>query len=187
MIARPHPERLLEAVIFASRDPVPLRALATLLPEGADLDTTLAAIRTHHSGGGIELVEIGQGVMFRTAPDLAPDLKRVVEVPRRLPRAAMETLAIVAYHQPCTRADIEDIRGVSLSQTTLDALLEANLIVPAGHKETPGRPSLWATTPHFLVQFGLKTLGDLPKRADLLVEPIAPATESQAAPEPPAL
>lgn len=171
---RPHPERLAEAVIFASRDPVPLRTLATLLPEGTDLDTILAAIRDHHAGGGIELVEVGPGVIFRTAPDLAPELRRVVEIPRRLPRAAMETLAVIAYHQPCTRADIEDIRGVSLSQNTLDALLEANLVAPAGYKEAPGRPSLWQTTPHFLTRFGLKSLRDLPRRSDLLVEPTPP-------------
>ena len=183
MTERPHPERLLEAVIFASRDPVPLRTLATLLPDTVDLDATLAAIRAHHQGGGFELIEAGQGVMFRTAPDLAPDLKRVVEIPRRLPRAAMETLAIIAYHQPVTRAEIEELRGVSLSQTTLDAILEADLVTPAGHKEAPGRPTLWATTPHFLAQFGLKSLRDLPKRTDLLVEPIAQAADPP--PEPP--
>ncbi|MDD2861508.1 MAG: SMC-Scp complex subunit ScpB [Acidiphilium sp.] len=187
MTTRPHAERLLEAVIFASRDPVPLRTLATLLPDTADLDETLAAIRAHHAGGGFELVEAGQGMMFRTAPDLAPDLKRVVEIPRRLPRAAMETLAIIAYHQPVTRAEIEDLRGVSLSQTTLDALLEADLVTPAGHKEAPGRPALWATTAHFLTQFGLKSLRDLPKRTDLLVEPAAPVSEPAPTPEPPAL
>ncbi|MGC9270014.1 SMC-Scp complex subunit ScpB [Acidiphilium sp.] len=187
MTDRPHPERLLEAVIFASRDPVPLRTLATLLPDTADLDATLAAIRAHYQGGGIELVETGQGVMFRTAPDLAPDLKRIVEIPRRLPRAALETLAIVAYHQPVTRAEIEDLRGVSLSQTTLDALLEADLVTPAGHKEAPGRPTLWATTPHFLTRFGLKSLRDLPKRNDLLVEPVAPAADPEPATETPAL
>jgi segregation and condensation protein B len=175
--ARPHAERLLEAVIFASRDPVPLRTLATLLPDAADLDAVLAAIRARHAGGGFELCDIGSGVMFRAAPDLAPDLRRVVEVPRRLPRAAMETLAVIAFHQPITRAEIEDLRGVSLSQNTLDALLEADLVAPAGYKEAPGRPALWATTPHFLIQFGLKSLRDLPRRTDLLVEPTAPVTE----------
>ncbi|MHB1303657.1 MAG: SMC-Scp complex subunit ScpB [Acidiphilium sp.] len=176
------PARLLEAAIFASREPVPLRALATILPEGVELEPVLAAIRARHQGGGIELVEVGAGVMFRTAPDLAPALKRVVEVPRRLPRAAMETLAVIAYHQPVTRGEIEEFRGVSLSQNTLDALLEAGLVAPAGHKEVPGRPALWATTPHFLVQFGLKSLRDLPKREDLIVEPLAPMPEPPAAP-----
>lgn len=172
---RPQPERLVEAVIFASREPVALRALATMLPEGVELDDVLAAIRARHAGGGIELVEAGQGVMFRTAPDLAPALTRVVEIPRRLPRAAMETLAVIAYHQPVTRAEIEEIRGVSLAQTTLDALLEAGLVTTAGQREAPGRPTLWATTSHFLVQFGLKSLRDLPRRTDLLVEPAGPA------------
>ncbi|HEX7389828.1 MAG TPA: SMC-Scp complex subunit ScpB, partial [Acidiphilium sp.] len=87
-----------------------------------------------------------------------------------LPRVAMETLAIVAYHQPVTRAEIEEIRGASLSQSTLDALLEADLVAPAGHKEAPGRPTLWATTPNFLAGFGLKSLRDLPRQTDLLVE-----------------
>ncbi|CAG4902771.1 unnamed protein product [Acidocella sp. C78] len=173
--SRPHAERLIEAVIFASREPVPMRTLATLLPEGEDLDSVLAALRARHEGGGIELVEAGQGMMFRTAPDLAPALRRVVEIPRRLARAAMETLAVIAYHQPVTRAEIEEIRGVSLSQSALDALLEADLVTPAGHREAPGRPALWATTPQFLVQFGLKSLRDLPKRSDLLVEPAGPA------------
>jgi segregation and condensation protein B len=122
----------------------------------------------------VELVEAAGGVMFRTAPDLAPRLRTVVEIPRRLPRAAMETLAIVAYHQPVTRPEIEAIRGASLAQATLDALLEAGLIAPAGRREAPGRPTLWATTPTFLARFGLADLRDLPRREDLLVEP--PAT-----------
>ncbi len=97
-----------------------------------------------------------------------------MEVPRRLPRAAMETLAIIAYHQPVTRAEIEEIRGASLSQTTLESLLEMGLIAPRGRKEVPGRPSLWGTTPRFLEQFGLKTLSDLPRREELVNEPALP-------------
>jgi segregation and condensation protein B len=99
-------------------------------------------------------------------------LRKIVELPRRLPRAAMETLSIVAYHQPCTRTEIEDIRGASLSQSTLDLLLENGLITPKGRRETPGRPTLWGTTPAFLSQFGLNDLRDLPKREELLVEPL---------------
>jgi segregation and condensation protein B len=118
----------------------------------------------------VELLEVGGGWQFRTAPDLAPRLTRLVSRPRRLPRVAMETLAIVAWHQPVTRAQIEEIRGAALSQQTLDALLEASLIRPAGHREVPGRPTLWATTPAFLVQFGLSSLGELPKRDDLVLE-----------------
>ena len=118
---------------------------------------------------------MGSGVQFRTAPDLAPHLRKVIEIPRRLTRVAMETLAIVAYHQPVTRPEVEQLRGTSLSQQTLDSLLEARLIAPAGRKESPGRPTLWATTPEFLAQFGLKDLLSLPRREDLLLEPPRPA------------
>jgi segregation and condensation protein B len=164
-------ERVIEAAIFASREPVPLRALANLLPPEADLDAIIAALTARYKGGGVELVEAGPGLMFRTAPDLAASLRRVKEVPRRLPRAAMETLAIIAYHQPVTRAEIEEKRGVSLSQATLDALLEAGLITMAGKREVPGRPAEWRVTPDFLVQLGLKDLKDLPRRDDLLIDP----------------
>jgi segregation and condensation protein B len=105
-------------------------------------------------------------------------------MPRRLPRAAMETLAIVAYHQPVTRAEIEEIRGATLSQTTMDALLEAGLIAARGRKEAPGRPTLWATTPVFLTQFSLKDLRDLPRREDLVVEAPGPAAAHAAAETP---
>ena len=112
-------------------------------------------------------------MQFRTAPDLAPLLRKVIEIPRRLPRVAMETLAIIAYHQPVTRPEIEEIRGASLSQQTLDSLLEADLVAPKGRRESPGRPTLWGTTPHFLAQFGLKDLRELPRREDLLLEPLS--------------
>jgi segregation and condensation protein B len=128
----------------------------------------------------VEVVEVAGGLQFRTAPDLAPRLRKVVEVPRKLPRVAMETLAIIAYHQPCTRSQIEEIRGTSLSQQTLDALLEANLVSPQGHREVPGRPTLWGTTRQFLAQFGLNDLRDLPQRSDLLLEPVQPAGVSEA-------
>jgi segregation and condensation protein B len=163
--------RLAEALVFASGGPVGPRALAQLLPEDADPDAVIAALKAHYAGRGVELVEVAGGVQFRTAPDLAPRLKRVVEVPRRLPRAAMETLAIIAYHQPLTRAEIEEMRGASLSQTTLEQLLEAGLIAPKGRRETPGHPMLWGTTAAFLAQFGLRDLRELPRREDLIVEP----------------
>ncbi len=166
--------RLAEALIFASADPVGPRALTQLLPDDADTEAVIAALRARYEGRGVELAEVAGGWQFRTAPDLAARLRRVIQVPRRLPRVAMETLAVVAYHQPVTRPEIEEIRGASLSQATLDALLEANLIAPCGRKETPGRPTLWATTPAFLAQFGLKDLRELPKREDLLVEPQGP-------------
>jgi segregation and condensation protein B len=162
--------RLAEALIFASAEPVPARSLAALLPEDTDADTVLRALAARYAGRGVELVEAAGGWQFRTAPDLAPRLTRLVSRPRRLPRVAMETLAIVAWHQPVTRAQIEEIRGAALSQQTLDALLEASLIKPAGHREVPGRPTLWATTPAFLAQFGLASLADLPKRDDLVLE-----------------
>jgi len=177
--------RLAEAVIFASREPVTSRTLANLLPEDADVDAVIAALAAVYEGRGVELAEIAGGWQFRTAPDLAATLRKVVELPRRLPRVAMETLAIVAYHQPVTRAEIEEIRGAALSQTTLDLLLENGLITPKGRRETPGRPTLWGTTPAFLAQFGLNDLRDLPKREELLIDPLpAPAAPSPAAPSP---
>jgi segregation and condensation protein B len=162
--------RLAEALVFASAEPVSLRALARLLPDDIDADAVLAQLRKRYAGRGVELVDIGNGVMFRTALDLAPRLRKVIEVPRRLPRVALETLAIIAYHQPMTRPEIEHIRGTALSQQTLDSLLELNLIAPKGRRETPGRPTLWGTTPEFLAHFGLKDLRELPRREDLLLE-----------------
>jgi segregation and condensation protein B len=162
--------RLAEALIFASTEPVPTRTLAVLLPE-LDAELVLAALQARFAGRGVELAQVAGGWQFRTAPDLASRLTRIVPQPRRLPRVAMETLAIIAYHQPITRPEIEEIRGASMSQGTLDALLEANLVAPKGHKEVPGRPTLWGTTPAFLQQFNLRDLRDLPKREDLLVEP----------------
>jgi segregation and condensation protein B len=166
--------RLAEALVFASTAPVSARALMQVLPDGADVEAVIAALKQRYAGRGVELADIAGGLQFRTAPDLAPRLKRVVQIPRRLPRAAMETLSIVAYHQPVTRAEIEEIRGATLSQATLDALIEAGLITPRGRKETPGRPTMWGTTPAFLAQFGLNDLRDLPRREDLLVEPPNP-------------
>jgi segregation and condensation protein B len=163
--------RLAEALVFASTDPVPARVLQQLLPPEADAEAVLHALRDRCDGRAVVLTEVGGGWQFRTAPDLAPVLRRVIAQPRRLPRAAMETLAIIAYHQPVTRPEIEEMRGTSLSQQTMDALLEAGLIAAAGRREVPGRPTLWATTPGFLQQFGLRDLRDLPKREDLLVEP----------------
>jgi len=176
--------RLAEALVFASANPVSPRTLSQLLPDDIDADAVIAGLRERYAGRGVELVETGGGVQFRTAPDLAPLLRKVISVPRRLPRVAMETLAIIAYHQPVTRPEIEEIRGTSLSQQTLDALLEANLIAPKGRRESPGRPTLWGTTPQFLVQFGLKDLRELPPRQDLLLEP--PPVVSEEAAEPPA-
>ena len=173
--------RLAEAMLFSASGAVTARQLGQLLPEGLDAEAVLSGLRARYAGRGVELIEVAGGFQFRTAPDLAARLRKVVQVPRKLPRVAMETLAIVAYHQPVTRPEIEEIRGAALAQTTLDALLELGLIAPKGRKEVPGRPTLWATTPAFLLQFGLRDLRDLPKREDLLVEPPGAARP----PEPP--
>ncbi|MBO0711866.1 MAG: SMC-Scp complex subunit ScpB [Acetobacteraceae bacterium] len=169
--------RIAEALVFASTVPVSARALSQVLPDEADADAVMAALRERYAGRGVELAQVGGGVQFRTALDLAPVLRKVVEVPRRLPRVAMETLAIIAYHQPLTRPEIEEIRGATLSQQTLDVLLEAGLIAPRGRRESPGRPTLWGTTPAFLAQFGLSDLRELPRQDDLLVEPPAPSAD----------
>ena len=166
--------RLAEALVFASAEPVTPRGLARILADDLDADAVLAALRERYAGRGVELVEAGGGVMFRSAVDLAPRLRKVIEAPRRLPRVAMETLAIIAYHQPMTRPEIEHIRGTALSQQTLDSLLELNLIAPKGRRESPGRPTLWGTTPEFLAHFGLKDLRELPRREDLLLETAPP-------------
>lgn len=160
--------RLAEALLFASDRPVTAARLQQVLPDGQQADAVLAALGEALQGRGVVLAEVAGGWALRTAPDLAPALTRVVEVPRRLPRVAMETLAVIAWHQPCTRAEVEEIRGAGLSQATLEALLEHGLIAPKGHKEVPGRPTLWGTTPRFLEQFGLTSIRDLPKREELV-------------------
>ena len=177
--------RLAEALVFASAEPVTPQGLARVLPDHIDTDAVLAALRKRYAGRGVELVDAAGGVMFRSAPDLALRLRKVIEAPRRLPRVAMEILAIIAYHQPLTRPEIEHIRGTALSQQTLDALLELNLIAPAGRRETPGRPTMWSTTPAFLTHFGLKALRELPRREDLLLDAL-PAKPTEA-PIPPDL
>ena len=160
--------RIAEAVIFAADRPVSPQTLATVLPEGVSATMACAALAEAYQGRGVELAEIGGGYAFRTAPDLAPRLTKVVESPRRLPRAAMEALAIIAYHQPCTRGDVEEIRGATLAQTTMESLLELGLVAPRGRREVPGRPTLWGTTPKFLEQFSLQSLADLPRKEELV-------------------
>lgn len=173
--------RLAEAVVFAATQAVTPRVLAQLLPEDADVDAVMAALTDAYAPRGVNLVQVAGGWQFRTAPDVAPHLRKVVELPRRLPRVAMETLSIIAYHQPVTRPEIEEIRGAALSQNTLDLLLENGLVTPKGRKESPGRPTLWGTTPAFLAQFGLNDLRDLPRREELLIDPVGPALKE---PEP---
>ncbi|NLH79471.1 MAG: SMC-Scp complex subunit ScpB [Phyllobacteriaceae bacterium] len=154
--------RVIEAALFASAEPVEAAALAELVGGRVDVDAVLAGLVEDYRGRGVELVEVAGKWLFRTAADLAPRLSRHVEEPRRLGRAALEVLAIVAYHQPVTRAEIEQIRGVSMSKGTLDQLLEAGWVRMRGRRRTPGRPITWGITDAFLVHFGLESVRDLP-------------------------
>ena len=176
--------RIAEALIFASDRPVTPSMLGAVLPPGLSPGAVVAALAAACEGRGVTIAEVAGGWAFRTAPDLAQRLTKVVQAPRRLPRAAMETLAIIAYHQPCTRGEIEEIRGAALAQTTLEALLELGLVAPRGRREVPGRPTLWGTTPKFLEQFGLKALSDLPRKEELVTAETGPALPLRAAPEP---
>ena len=154
--------RLVEAFVFASAQPVTAAALRPLVPEPLDPAAVLDALQRQCAGRGVVLAEAAGGWAFRTAPDLAGALGAVLAAPRRLSRAGLEVLAVVALHQPVTRAEIEAVRDAALAQATMDALLEAGLIQHAGRKEAPGRPTLWVTTPVFLERFGLRSLRDLP-------------------------
>ena len=176
--------RLVEALVFASPEPVKPSAITELLKAQSVVvatDEAVEAVRALYADHAIEMVLVAGGWQFRTRPEYAPALTKVVEKPRRLSRGAMETLAIVAYHQPCTRAEIEAIRGVSLGQAILDALLEDSLIVPKGRKEVPGRPVLWGTTAHFLESFALPDLAALPRREDFLLDRASTEAEEDAA------
>ena len=159
--------RLVEALLFASAEPLDEAMLAQRLPEGADLTALLGELRERYAGRGVELVRLERRWAFRTAPDLGPYLRPKEDVERKLSRAAIETMAIIAYHQPVTRAEIESIRGVATSKGTLDLLMENDWIRPGRRRETPGRPLTWVTTDHFLDHFGLASLRDLPGVEDL--------------------
>jgi len=154
--------RMLEAVLFASADPLSERELAQRLPEDVAIPALLAALKARYADRGVNLVQAGKIWAFRTAPDLAAVLSRDKLSERKLSRAALETLAIIAYHQPVTRAEIEEIRGVQLSKGTLDVLFDQGWIRPKGRRQTPGRPVTWGTTDTFLDHFGLESLGELP-------------------------
>ena len=154
--------RLLEALLFAAPEPLSEEELTRRLGEEADIAGLLGELSEHYAGRGVNLVRLAGGWTFRTAPDLAPNLRSERAVSRKLSRAAVETLAIVAYHQPVTRAEIEAIRGVALARGTLDRLLEAGWVRPKGRRDSPGRPLTWATTPAFLAHFGLDSLTELP-------------------------
>lgn len=158
----PYELRVLEAQLFAAATPLTEIDLIVRMPPGADVKARLAELAALYQGRGVELVQLAGGWAFRTAPDLATALRVTLDVSRKLSRAAVEALAIIAYHQPVTRGEIEEIRGVQLSRGTLDILLESGWIKPKGRRRTPGRPVTWVTTPGFLDHFGLTSLDDLP-------------------------
>ena len=171
---KPFPEALLrksqliEAVIFASASPVKSRELVIHLSDEAELVSVIAIIQERYGAfSGVELVRRDDAYAFRTRPEIAEALSSEKQVERPLSRAAMEVLSIIAYHQPVTRAEIEEIRGISLSKGTMDILLEIGWIKPKGRRRTPGRPLTWGTAPAFLDHFGLEALDALPGMEDL--------------------
>jgi segregation and condensation protein B len=166
-VARPEELRLLEAMLFASAEPLDEATLRKKLPDGVDVKAALAYLQSDYANRGVNLVHIGNKWTFRTATDLAWLMTRESTETRKLSRAAIEMLAIIAYHQPVTRAEIEEIRGVVTSKGTLDVLLETGWIRPRGRRKTPGRPLTFGTTEAFLGQFNLEALGDLPGLEEL--------------------
>jgi len=154
--------RLVEALLFASAEPLDEAALIRHLDSAADVRELIAELAETYAGRGVNLVRLAGGWAFRTAPDLAARLRIERPVTRKLSRAAVETLAVIAYHQPVTRAEIEEIRGVALGKGTIDTLMQVGWVRPKGRRAGPGRPLLWATTPDFLAHFGLNNLAELP-------------------------
>jgi segregation and condensation protein B len=179
--------RMAEALLFAAAEPLEEGALASRLPEGADVAALLAELAQAYAGRGVNLVQVAGKWQFRTAPDLAFLMRIEKQEIRRLSRAAIETLAIIAYHQPVTRAEIEEIRGVGLSKGTLDLLLEIEWVRISGRRQTPGRPVTYGTSEAFLVHFGLAKIGDLPGLEELkatgLLDPAPPGMETPASEE----
>jgi segregation and condensation protein B len=180
-------QRALEATLFAAEEPMTVEALAGHLGDSAPgaVREALAALCDHYEGRGIRLVERGKRWHFQTAPDLAHILRREKEQVRRLTRAGTEVLAIIAYHEPVSRAEIEAIRGVQTAKGTLDVLMEAGWVRAAGRREVPGRPVIYATTPDFLAHFGLASRRDLPGidelRASGLLDPVDDAYDAMTA------
>lgn len=174
--------RMVEALLFAAEEPLTLDAIAAHLPEHTPVRAVLEEVESMYAARGINLVRRGNRWHFQTAPDLFHILRRADAAPRKLSRAAIETLAVIAYHEPVTRAQVEEIRGVSLSKGTLDLLMEMGWVRPAGRREVPGRPLLFATTPGFLAHFNLRSRRDLPDldelRAAGLLDPLADALEA---------
>ena len=159
--------KIVEALIFASPEPVSFNELKKTIPDIDILEAILESLEKKYSSGGFNLYKINNSYAFRTSPEVSEFLNVETIIPRPLSRAASETLAIIAYHQPVTRAEIENIRGVSFSRGTLDALLELNWIKPGQRKSTPGNPLTWRTSDTFLDPFGLKNISDLPGIDDL--------------------
>ncbi|RYM10163.1 SMC-Scp complex subunit ScpB [Sphingobium cupriresistens] len=173
--------RSVEVVLFVAETPLTPAEIKLHVGEGGNLAAALGALADHYAGRGVNLVERGGRWHFQTAPDLAHILRREKDEPRKLSRAAMETLAIIAYHEPVSRAEIEAIRGVQVAKGTLDVLMEAGWVRPAGRREVPGRPLIYATTVDFLSHFGLSSRRDLPGMDDLraagLLDPVDLALE----------
>ena len=163
----PEQERMIEAILFASADPLTLRDLSARLPRGCDAAEALAGLRRRYQGRGVVLERVGDGYAFRTAPDLSFLMQSETIEQRRLSRAATETLAIIAYHQPVTRTEIEEIRGVAVSRGTLDQLIEMNWVRMGRRRMTPGRPATFVVTETFLDHFGLESARDLPGLSEL--------------------
>lgn len=159
--------RLLEALLFAASEPIDTATLRDRLPKDTDVEALLARLQRDYAARGINLVSVADRWRFQTAPDLAESLTDVREAPRKLSKAALETLAIIAYHQPVTRAEIEDVRGVAVSRGTIDVLMELGWVRLRGRRRTPGRPVTYGTTEGFLAHFNLEQITDLPGREDL--------------------
>ena len=168
--------RAVEAALFAAEQPMTVEQIRAYVGDAVDVATALETLAGHYHGRGIELVQRGKAWHFQTAADLAHLLRREREESRKLSRAAVETLAIIAYHEPVSRAEIEAIRGVQISKGTLDVLMETGWVRPAGRREVPGRPLIYATTAGFLQHFGLNSRKDLPGVDDLkaagLLDPV---------------
>ena len=160
-------QRMVEAVLFASETPLSVDDIAGRLPEGADVEYHIETLTVEYAQKGVNLVMLAGKYMFRTAEDLSFLLRREVDELRKLSRAGVETLAIISYHQPVTRAEIEEVRGVTISKGTLDVLMEAGWVRMLGRRKTPGRPVTYGTTEEFLVHFGIETIKDLPGLQEL--------------------
>jgi segregation and condensation protein B len=160
-------QRALEAILFAAREPVDEATLKKRLPEGTDLAAALKKLGDHYSARGVNLVRVAGKWALRTATDLGHRIARDTPPPRKLSRAAIETLAIVAYHQPVTRAEVEEIRGVTISKGTLDVLIETGWVRLRGRRKAPGRPVTYGTTEQFLIHVGLDRIDDLPGLEEL--------------------